>query len=96
MMIPPPHILYPGMVLGLLAMSLTTSFSILFFAGSDGGPQIERSYYERSVSWDADQKARGAAERLGWLVDLDSSGSLRVVGPEEQPVLGLAGTVVTR
>ncbi|MBA2664737.1 MAG: FixH family protein [Bradymonadaceae bacterium] len=93
---PPPHILYPGMVLALLTLSMTSSFSILYFAKSGGGPQVESGYYERTVSWDADQKARDSGARLGWTVDLQLSGSLQVRDAQGSPVSGIVGTVVTR
>ena len=60
----PPHILYPGLVIGILTMSVTAHVYLIVMAASDGGAQVVPDYYEKAQSWDAEQ-ARVAAERDG-------------------------------
>ncbi len=70
----PPQILYPGLVVGILVMSVIAHIVLLVKASSDGGAQIVPDYYEKSKTWDDDQ-ARVAAERDGR--------ALRTVGIDE-------------
>lgn len=58
----PPHILYPGMVIGILLMSVIAQMTIVYKATSDGGAQVVPDYYEKASHWD-DEQAREAAAR---------------------------------
>lgn len=60
----PPEILYPGMVIAILAMSVAAHIYLIAKASSDGGAQVVPDYYEKAVNWDAEQ-ARAAAIRDG-------------------------------
>ena len=60
----PPQILYPGMVIGILSMSVIAHIILIVNAASDGGAQVVPDYYEKAVNWDAEQ-ARAAAIRDG-------------------------------
>lgn len=57
----PPHIFYPGMVVGILLMSVVAHVVLLVMASSDGGPQVVPDYYEKAANWD-EYQAREAAE----------------------------------
>lgn len=60
----PPQILYPGMVIAILSMSVIAHVILIVNASSDGGAQVVPDYYEKAVNWDAEQ-ARAAAIRDG-------------------------------
>jgi nitrogen fixation protein FixH len=81
----PPHIFWPGMVVGLLCVSLTAAAITVVAAVSDPSFAVEEDYYEKALRWDEHvaQQARNAA--LGWSVEIapgqrDAAGrtSLRV------------------
>ncbi len=56
----PPHILYPGMVVGILLMSVLAHIVLLVMASADGGPQVVPDYYEKAANWDKYQAERAA------------------------------------
>lgn len=60
----PPQILYPGMVIAILLMSVAAHVVLITKASSDGGAQVVPDYYEKSINWDSEQ-ARAAALRDG-------------------------------
>lgn len=92
----PPNIFWPGLIIALLSLSIIGSFTGLYFAQSDGGPQIVPDYYEKSVEYDETYDARRKALELGWQVDAelqDDRGRMTVGDDEGQPVDGLEGTL---
>ena len=91
-----PNYFWPGLVIGLLCLSITLSFAGLYFATSDGGAQVIPDYYERSVEYDEEYQARAESKRLGWDVDVElheSDGELMVVDEKGEPVEQLGGTL---
>ena len=62
----PPQIFWPGLVIGILLMSVTAHVVLIVKASSDGGAQAVPDYYEKAANWDATQ-AREAAIRDGRL-----------------------------
>lgn len=58
----PPHILYPGLVIAILLMSVTANVVLVIKASSDGGARAVPDYYDKASRWDAEQ-AREAARR---------------------------------
>lgn len=96
----PPHILYPGMIFGLLGMSLTMCTILVISARSGDGAQIEHDYYERSVNWDQSRIELQNARRLDWklAVTLDGAeqGQLIVTDSADQPVDGLLAQITLR
>lgn len=92
----PPRILYPGLIIGLLSLSITMSFAGLYFAQSDGGPQVVPDHYEKSVEYDETYRARADAIELGWDVRVDlegTRGALTVVDDAGDPVTDAQGTL---
>lgn len=59
----PPHILYPGMVIGILLMSVVAQVVMLVKASSDGGPHVVPNYYEKAANWDAYHAEQAAAAK---------------------------------
>ena len=95
----PPNYFWPGFVIALLCLSITMSFGGLYFATSDGGPQVVPDYYEKSVNYDDEYQARQQALELGWEIDVSLNGSygeLAVVDAEGEPVDGAEGTLTFR
>lgn len=92
----PPNYFWPGLVIGLLCLSITMSFGGLYFAQSDGGAQVIPDYYERSVEYDDEYQARVESMQLGWDVDVElkgTDGELKVVDEQGEPVEQLGGTL---
>lgn len=58
----PPQFLYPGMVVGILTMSVLAHVYLIIQASSDGGVDVVPDYYEKAQAWDAEQ-ANAAALR---------------------------------
>lgn len=100
----PARILYPGMVIGLLLMSVGFVVTTVIAAHSDGGPQVVDDYYQKSVDYEQTQALRGAAENSGWKVDVRNladavEGRPLVVSVKDargRPVSGLKGTLELR
>jgi nitrogen fixation protein FixH len=94
----PAHILWPGLVVGLLLFSVGTQVVLLQQAKSDGGEQIEADYYKRAVGWDERRAREEASDALGWQVEVRAGSSLRLVFKDlgGAPVEGLEGEVSLR
>jgi len=96
----PSHILYPGMILSLLGMSIVVGFVLVYAAKSDGGAQVMPDYYEHAVHWDAEEAVRRDSRALNWQVQLslgdNAQGTLTVRDRNAQPVEGLEGEVHLR
>ena len=60
----PPQFLYPGIVVGILSMSVIAHIYLVVQASSDGGAQVVPDYYEKAQAWDS-QQAHEAAIRDG-------------------------------
>lgn len=92
----PPRIFYPGLIVGLLSLSIAMSVGGLYFAMSDGGPEIVPDHYEKSVEYDDFYEARRASIELGWDVEIEldgDRGDLRVVDDDGAPVSDLEGSL---
>lgn len=59
----PPRILYPGIVIGILLMSVTAHVILIVLASRDGGAQVVDDYYEKATHWDAEQAENARALR---------------------------------
>lgn len=96
----PPHILYPGMIFGLLGLSLTMCTILVITARSDNGAQIEPDYYTRSINWDQSQREIQNGRHLNWKLDVTltntSPGTIVVVDTADQPVEGLTAQITLR
>lgn len=90
----PAHYFWPGFIFGLLAVAMGSSFSILYFAQSDDGPQVVPDHYAKSVDYDDHYEARQDSIALGWQVDVElggERGELTVVDRRGEPVDGVEG-----
>lgn len=76
----PAHILYPGMLLLLLSLSVGAQIVLYIAANSGGGVQIERDYYTRATEWDKIQAERSSASRAGLRVEVASVGPATQTG----------------
>ena len=93
----PAHIFWPGFIISLLSVAILASFSILFFASSDGGPQVIPDYYAKSVDFEEVYQARQRSLELGWELDLDASGTdgqLVVRSAKGDAIRGAQGKIV--
>jgi len=101
----PPHILWPGIVVAILLMSVLANVVLVVAATRDGGAQVEADYYQRALHWDEDRADREASDALGWRTDLVVQAPQTPGGPtvlvtiadaHGQPVDGLAGAMMVR
>lgn len=65
----PPHVLWPGIVVGLMSMSFVLCGVTVYFAVSDPSFAVEKDYYERGLRWDERAAQERVNERLGWAVE---------------------------
>lgn len=95
-----PSILYPGIVVGLLAFSVGSSFYLLRTARSDDGAQIMDNYYNDALAWDQAQAERARVQELGWELqwrfDDTGPGRIEVRNAADEPVEGLLAEVIIR
>lgn len=87
---------WPALIVTLLVFNVATSMTIVFFASSDGGPEIIPDYYEKSVDFDDQMATERASQNQGWTVTIeltDGLGELTVVDAQDRPVTDLAGTI---
>lgn len=95
-----PSLLYPGIVVGLLLMSVSTSFILLRTAQSDGGAQVLDNYYVEALDWDRTQEQRAVVRELGWNLNLQlepgAVGRLQILDSALAPVDGLQAKVTLR
>lgn len=66
----PAHLLYPGMVVALLCLSVSAQLVLLSAAYSDGGAQVVPDYYTKASSWDAQSASQQRSDALGWSLQL--------------------------
>lgn len=96
----PAHILYPGIVLALLGLSITTCFRLVMASKSDLGPQVVANYYEDSLAWDSIQAKKRATEALGWTIALqfdgDTEGRVTITDGAHAPVEGVDASIELR
>lgn len=96
----PSHILYPGLVIALLSMSVVVSITLWNVAHSDGGAQVMPDYYEQAVHWDNEESVRRNSRAMNWSVRFSledaSQGSIVVHDEHSEPVTGLRGQVHLR
>lgn len=81
-----PHILYPGMVVLLLAIPIFANFYLMFRAKADPAFFVEKDYYKKAVAWDGTQAERRASEHLGWQLRLGPAGQQAMTLPLGQPL----------
>ncbi len=87
---------WPGFIIAQLSIAIIASFTILYFAQSDGGPQVIPDYYERSANYDDIYQARQASIELGWQVDVrlgGEYGELILRDRSGEPVDGASGSL---
>jgi len=70
----PAHIVWPGIVIGLLLMSAGFMGATIYFAVSDPQFSVEPDYYEKALAWDDTAAQAGRNARLGWKLAIDASG----------------------
>lgn len=62
----PPHIVWPGIVIALLLMSVTMVTVTVVFATRDPSFAVESDYYERGLNWDDEMAQAEQNAELGW------------------------------
>ena len=62
----PPHIVWPGVVVGLLGLSVTMVTITVVAATSDPSFAVVDDYYERGLNWDAQVAQNKKNAELGW------------------------------
>jgi len=62
----PPHILWPGMVVALLLMSVVMVTITVTAAVNDPSFAVDPDYYKEHIDWNARKQAQAASDALGW------------------------------
>lgn len=66
----PPHIVWPGIIVGLLLMSATMCAITIVAATTDRSFGVEPAYYTRALAWDDTLQQQETNRRLGWAIDV--------------------------
>jgi nitrogen fixation protein FixH len=83
----PPHIFWPGMVVGILLLSVGANVVLVVKARSDGGAQIIEDYYSKAAHYDEGQAKAAKSKALHWTHEV-------TVAPSEQPNVGTVRVVL--
>lgn len=73
-------LVWPGMVFGLISISVTLMSITLFLAVTDKSFGVEENYYAKAVSWDESAADLAASEALGWSAGVQLSPELDLSG----------------
>lgn len=95
----PDHIRYPAMVVLILGISVISQGFLLRAALSNGGPQIERDYYARSLDMDSAQELRERRDALGWRISATPTADALIVRVSDRggaPVEQLRGELIAQ
>lgn len=65
----PPHVRWPAMIAGALAIHATAWLTVAWVANSDPSYAVEEDYYRKAVEWDAGRAELAASDALGWRLD---------------------------
>ena len=98
----PPHILWPGIIIALIGLSVAICTLTVALATGDESFGVEPSYYTRALAWDDAQRLRRESERLGWTIApalaVDDEGRQRLLATirdaEGAPILGAEASAV--
>ena len=97
---------WPLYLSGLLGMAIAAYAVLIYVATRPSAPRPIPSYYESSLSWDADEAVEEASRQLGWVVSYDLPRGVphvagmprpvdvRVVDGEGRGVAGLEGRLL--
>ena len=66
-------LVWPGIVFGLIATSMTLMTITLTLAVSDPSFGVEEDYYAKAVAWDETAELRASSDALGWSADVSIS-----------------------
>lgn len=99
----PPKILYPGMIVSVLGLSIVANIVVIVSASGDQGAQVIDNYYEVAANYDKVISQREETARLGWTTRVmmrpAQDGSTRIIDffvkdANDQPLKGATGNVV--
>lgn len=62
---------WPALVIGLLAMQVGISGTMIAIATSDRSFAVEPNYYQKALHWDAQRAEQRASDALGWTLGLE-------------------------
>jgi len=72
-----PHVVWIGIVCGLLLMSAVAYGTLLAFALMDPSFAVEEDYEQKARDWDRIARERARSQALGWQVELRTAGTVR-------------------
>ncbi len=79
----PPHVVWPGFVIGLLGMSATMITITVVAAVGDPSFAVEANYHERALRWDEHVEQQRVNAELGWQVAVE----LGAIPESEEPAM---------
>ncbi len=61
-----PRTVWVGMIVGLLAMSVTINLAVVFLFAGDSSETLEENWEQRNADWDNIQRQGTVNRKLGW------------------------------
>lgn len=102
---PPPHVLWPALIAGALAVHVIASLVTVWIATSNPSYAVEEDYYRKAVAWDARRAQERHNRTLGWRLDvkvipretseLDPTLAVRLSDAGDRPIGGATVSVET-
>ena len=73
---------WPGVIIGLLAMSVGFHVALVHFATADTSSVVIEDYYRKALAWDDVMAQQRANDRLGWTLEIgDATRRRQAAGP---------------
>jgi len=99
----PARLFWPGMVVGLISISLCFAGVTAFVAISDPSFAVEPDYYDKALRWDEHRERAARNSELGWRVAVEVAGvpdplgrrevRLTALDAEGRPLVGASASV---
>ena len=96
----PPHIGWPLLIVGFLALGITWSIGVVIASQSDGGPAVIEDYYQKAIAWDQEAKRRAQSDARDWQISISmqdpSTLALQIEDIDGTPVIELTGSLAVQ
>ncbi len=72
--------LWPAVIVGVLALHVTTLLVVVFVATRDPSFAVEPNHYQKALAWDGSAARLRASKLLGWSVSLQADTATDILG----------------
>jgi len=83
---PPPHVLWPAVIVGALAVHVVASLVTVWIATSNPSYAVEEDYYQKALAWDSSRDQERRNTELGWRLDPEVT---TAASPGADPILAV-------